>query len=72
MAGCGDRLLTRLGAYGDAVGEAFQLRDDLLGIFGSPEITGTRRADLTERRRPASSSPPITWPSRSRGGSWRS
>ena len=40
MAGCGEPLLTRLGAYGDAVGEAFQLRDDLLGIFGSPEITG--------------------------------
>jgi geranylgeranyl diphosphate synthase, type I len=51
MAGCGDPLLTRLGAYGDAVGEAFQLRDDLLGIFGSPEITGKPvGADLIDRK----------------------
>ena len=51
MAGCGDRLLTRLGGYGDAVGEAFQLRDDLLGIFGSPAITGKPvGADLTEHK----------------------
>ena len=51
MAGCGDRLLIRLGCYGDAVGEAFQLRDDLLGIFGSPEITGKPAgADLTEHK----------------------
>jgi geranylgeranyl diphosphate synthase, type I len=51
MAGCGDRLLIRLGRYGDAVGEAFQLRDDLLGIFGSPTITGKPvGADLTEHK----------------------
>ena len=51
MAGCGDRLLIRLGRYGDAVGEAFQLRDDLLGIFGSPAITGKPVcADLTEHK----------------------
>lgn len=50
-AGCGDLLLTRLGAYGDAVGEAFQLRDDLLGIFGAPEVTGKPvGADLCERK----------------------
>jgi len=29
-----------LSAYGDPVGEAFQLRDDLLGAFGDPERTG--------------------------------
>ncbi|WP_063127836.1 polyprenyl synthetase family protein [Nocardia fusca] len=29
-----------LGACGNRIGEAFQLRDDLLGIFGSPTITG--------------------------------
>jgi geranylgeranyl diphosphate synthase, type I len=31
------RLLT---AYGDAVGIAFQLRDDVLGLFGDPSTTG--------------------------------
>ena len=44
-------LLTQLGGYGEAVGEAFQLRDDLLGIFGSPAITGKPvGADLTEHK----------------------
>ncbi len=51
MAGCGHLLLTQLGAYGDAVGEAFQMRDDLLGIFGSSELTGKPvGADLAERK----------------------
>ncbi len=27
-------------AYGDAVGLAFQLRDDILGLFGDPAVTG--------------------------------
>jgi geranylgeranyl diphosphate synthase, type I len=26
--------------YGDLVGEAFQLRDDVLGVFGDPQLTG--------------------------------
>jgi geranylgeranyl diphosphate synthase, type I len=29
-----------LSRYGDLVGEAFQLRDDLLGVFGDPQWTG--------------------------------
>jgi geranylgeranyl diphosphate synthase type I len=29
-----------LSRYGDLVGEAFQLRDDLLGVFGDPQRTG--------------------------------
>ncbi|MEV6488313.1 polyprenyl synthetase family protein [Actinoplanes sp. NPDC051633] len=28
------------GTYGACVGEAFQLRDDLLGVFGDPAVTG--------------------------------
>ena len=31
---------TVLGAYGDAVGLAFQLRDDVLGLYGDPADTG--------------------------------
>ncbi len=44
-------LLDVLGAYGRSVGEAFQLRDDLLGVFGSPEVTGKPNgSDLAERK----------------------
>lgn len=32
-------------AYGALVGEAFQLRDDLLGVFGDPAITGKPAGD---------------------------
>jgi geranylgeranyl diphosphate synthase, type I len=34
------RLPAGLSRYGDLVGEAFQLRDDLLGVFGDPQRTG--------------------------------
>lgn len=44
-------LLEALGGYGAAIGEAFQLRDDLLGVFGSPELTGKPAGgDLAERK----------------------
>ena len=32
-------------AYGLPLGEAFQLRDDILGVFGSPEVTGKPAGD---------------------------
>lgn len=50
MAGCDERVLTALGDYGTAIGEAFQLRDDVLGIFGSPCATGKPNNDLIERK----------------------
>ena len=51
MADCDDRTLSQLGRYGAAVGEAFQLRDDLLGVFGSPAATGKPcGGDLLERK----------------------
>jgi len=51
MSDCDDRTMTRLGWYGAAVGEAFQLRDDVLGVFGSPAITGKPSGgDLLERK----------------------
>jgi geranylgeranyl diphosphate synthase, type I len=51
MSGCTDRTLTGLGHYGTAIGEAFQLRDDLLGVFGSEEATGKPSGgDLIERK----------------------
>ena len=51
MAGCDDRTVAQLGCYGTAVGEAFQLRDDVLGVFGSPASTGKPNGgDLLERK----------------------
>jgi geranylgeranyl diphosphate synthase type I len=51
MAGCDERVLAALAAYGSDVGEAFQLRDDILGIFGSPAATGKPNSgDLLERK----------------------
>ena len=51
MAGCDERVLAALGGYGAAVGEAFQLRDDLLGVFGSASVTGKPTGgDLRERK----------------------
>jgi geranylgeranyl diphosphate synthase type I len=51
LAGCSQRVLTLLGGYGEAIGEAFQLRDDLLGIFGSPSVTGKPAGnDLSEHK----------------------
>jgi geranylgeranyl diphosphate synthase, type I len=32
-------------AYGIPLGEAFQLRDDILGVFGSPDVTGKPAGD---------------------------
>jgi geranylgeranyl diphosphate synthase, type I len=41
-----------LEAYGDAVGTAFQLRDDVLGLYGDPAVTGKSRLDdLREGKR---------------------
>jgi geranylgeranyl diphosphate synthase type I len=51
MAGCGEHVMTTLAGYGDAIGEAFQMRDDVLGIFGSPAETGKPAgSDLAERK----------------------
>ena len=50
MSGC-EHLIDTLGTYGSAIGEAFQMRDDVLGVFGSPTVTGKPAgADLAERK----------------------
>ncbi len=52
LAGGSDDLLAALSAYGMPLGEAFQLRDDVLGVFGDPALTGKPRdADLREGKR---------------------
>jgi geranylgeranyl diphosphate synthase type I len=46
-----EELIGALGGYGSAIGEAFQLRDDVLGVFGSPTVTGKPiGGDLAERK----------------------
>jgi geranylgeranyl diphosphate synthase type I len=45
-------LIDALSAYGLPIGEAFQLRDDLLGVFGDPAVTGKPAGDdLREGKR---------------------
>jgi geranylgeranyl diphosphate synthase type I len=45
LAGAGPAQLAALTAYAGPLGEAFQLRDDLLGVFGDPERTGKGSCD---------------------------
>jgi geranylgeranyl diphosphate synthase, type I len=45
IAGGGAAASTALAAYGDAIGLAFQLRDDVLGLFGDPGATGKSAVD---------------------------
>jgi geranylgeranyl diphosphate synthase type I len=40
LAGAGEAPIAALRAFADPLGVAFQLRDDLLGVFGDPEVTG--------------------------------
>ena len=52
LAGAGPDTLAELTAYGLPVGEAFQLRDDLLGVFGDTAATGKPAGDdLVEGKR---------------------
>ncbi|MEA5364168.1 polyprenyl synthetase family protein [Amycolatopsis sp., V23-08] len=51
LAGCDEQVVHALGTYGGLVGEAFQFRDDLLGAFGDPAVTGKPVGDdLRERK----------------------
>jgi geranylgeranyl diphosphate synthase type I len=52
LAGASPRLRAGFSAYGLPLGEAFQLRDDLLGLFGEPERTGKACLDDIRTHRP--------------------
>jgi geranylgeranyl diphosphate synthase, type II len=51
LAGADDETVARLGEAGRLVGIAFQLVDDLLGVFGDPALTGKSvTSDLRTRK----------------------
>lgn len=52
LAGGSGELLDALSAYGEPLGEAFQMRDDLLGVFGDPSATGKPVADDLREGKP--------------------
>lgn len=52
LAGADDELTAALRSFGTDIGVAFQLRDDLLGVFGDPDVTGKPAGDdLREGKR---------------------
>ncbi|MBY6676004.1 polyprenyl synthetase family protein [Rhodococcus sp. BP-332] len=52
LAGAGPDLLEVYSTFGADIGIAFQLRDDLLGVFGDPSVTGKPSGDdLREGKR---------------------
>ncbi|MDN5895065.1 MAG: polyprenyl synthetase family protein [Nocardioides sp.] len=52
LAGGGEEVLASLTGFGLPLGEAFQLRDDQLGVFGDPAVTGKPAGDdLIEGKR---------------------
>lgn len=52
LAGADDETVASLAAVGSALGVAFQLRDDELGVFGDPQLTGKSvLSDLREGKR---------------------
>lgn len=52
LGGASGEVQQQLTRFGLPLGEAFQLRDDLLGVFGDPEVTGKPAGDdLTEGKR---------------------
>jgi geranylgeranyl diphosphate synthase, type I len=51
LAGDNPTVHAALRAYGEAAGKAFQIRDDVLGVFGTSEVTGKDEgADLRNRK----------------------
>ncbi|SCF45546.1 polyprenyl synthetase family protein [Micromonospora mirobrigensis] len=52
LAGAERSLLDALVEFGDPLGDAFQLRDDVLGVFGDPAVTGKSVLDDLREGKP--------------------
>ncbi|GAA3764793.1 polyprenyl synthetase family protein [Micromonospora maritima] len=52
LAGAGPAEVAALAGFGDPLGDAFQLRDDLLGVFGDPAVTGKSNLDDLREGKP--------------------
>jgi geranylgeranyl diphosphate synthase type I len=52
LAGAGPEAQEALAAFGDPLGDAFQLRDDVLGVFGDPAVTGKSILDDLREGKP--------------------
>ncbi|MBM0237394.1 polyprenyl synthetase family protein [Micromonospora sp. ATA32] len=52
LAGADPALIEALGEFGDPLGDAFQLRDDVLGVFGDPAVTGKSVLDDLREGKP--------------------
>ncbi|WP_341717127.1 polyprenyl synthetase family protein [Micromonospora sp. FIMYZ51] len=52
LAGAPAALTDALAEFGDPLGDAFQLRDDVLGVFGDPAVTGKSVLDDLREGKP--------------------
>ncbi|MFU8850111.1 polyprenyl synthetase family protein [Micromonospora sp. SL1-18] len=52
LAGADPEAVAALADFGDPLGDAFQLRDDLLGVFGDPAATGKSNLDDLREGKP--------------------
>lgn len=51
IGGATDERIQALATFGAWLGIAFQLQDDVLGIWGNPDITGKQDSDLVHRKK---------------------
>jgi len=51
VAGANAKVRERLGSLGSAVGRAFQIQDDLLGVWGNGDVVGKPRGSDVRRRK---------------------
>ncbi|MFC7532967.1 polyprenyl synthetase family protein [Actinoplanes sp. GCM10030250] len=52
LAGASPALCAAFAEFGDPLGDAFQLRDDVLGVFGDPAVTGKPALDDLREGKP--------------------